>query len=134
VLLPHGQLVIEEVIRNRLLAVSPATIDRLLSEVRLVARGGRHPQFRTAGLKPPPPKSSRSPPKVARQETMRCSGPVRCRMCTTAPATGRGSREPKAYRHGLTNGRWRGAGFPQWAGCRDRGRRDGRVRRRAEEA
>jgi hypothetical protein len=37
----HGQLAIGEVIRGRLLAVSPATIDRLLSEVRLVARGGR---------------------------------------------------------------------------------------------
>ena len=45
VLLPalerHGQLVISEAIRALLLAVSPATIDRLLSEVRLVARGGR---------------------------------------------------------------------------------------------
>ena len=45
VLLPalerHGQLPIEEAIRARLLAISAATIDRLLSEVRLVARGGR---------------------------------------------------------------------------------------------
>jgi hypothetical protein len=45
VLLPalerHGQLAIVEAIRERVLAVSPATIDRLLSEVRLVARGGR---------------------------------------------------------------------------------------------
>jgi hypothetical protein len=45
VLLPalerHGQLAIDETIRALLLAVSPATIDRLLSEVRLVARGGR---------------------------------------------------------------------------------------------
>ena len=45
VLLPalerHGQLAIDEAIRALLLAVSPATIDRLLSEVRLVARGGR---------------------------------------------------------------------------------------------
>jgi hypothetical protein len=45
VLLPalerHGQLAIDEVIRERVLAISPATIDRLLSEVRLVARGGR---------------------------------------------------------------------------------------------
>ena len=36
----HGQLPIEEAIRVRLLAISPATIDRLLWEVRLVARGG----------------------------------------------------------------------------------------------
>jgi len=45
VLLPalerHGQRAIGETIRERLLAISPATIDRLLSEVRLVARGGR---------------------------------------------------------------------------------------------
>ncbi len=45
VLLPalerHGQLSIDEAIRARLLAISAATIDRLLSEVRLVARGGR---------------------------------------------------------------------------------------------
>lgn len=37
----HGQLAIDETIRASVLAVSPATIDRLLSEVRLVARGGR---------------------------------------------------------------------------------------------
>src|SRR5579862_581136 len=45
VLLPalerHGQLTIDEAIRALVLAISPATIDRLLSEVRLVARGGR---------------------------------------------------------------------------------------------
>jgi hypothetical protein len=45
VLLPalerHGQLAIDETIRGLLLAISPATIDRLLSQVRLAARGGR---------------------------------------------------------------------------------------------
>jgi hypothetical protein len=45
VLLPalerHGQLAIGEAIRASVLAISAATIDRLLSEVRLVARGGR---------------------------------------------------------------------------------------------
>jgi hypothetical protein len=45
VLLPalerHGQLAIDEAIRVPVLAISPATIDRLLSEVRLVAHGGR---------------------------------------------------------------------------------------------
>ena len=45
VLLPalerHGQLAIVEALRERLPAISPATIDRLLSKVRLVARGGR---------------------------------------------------------------------------------------------
>jgi rhodanese-related sulfurtransferase len=45
VLLPalerHGQLAIDEAIRALVLAISPATIDRLLSEVRLIARGGR---------------------------------------------------------------------------------------------
>jgi hypothetical protein len=45
VLLPalerHGQLAIDEAIRTLVLTISPATIDRLLSEVRLVARGGR---------------------------------------------------------------------------------------------
>ena len=45
VLLPalerHGQLAIDEAIRALVLAISPATIDRLLSEVRLTARGGR---------------------------------------------------------------------------------------------
>ncbi len=43
----HGQLRLSEAARARLLAVSPATMDRLLSEVRLVARGG---QRRRAGL------------------------------------------------------------------------------------
>src|SRR5262249_32840039 len=51
VLLPvlerHGRLILDEELRLRLLAVSPATIDRLLSEVRLVARGGER---RRAGL------------------------------------------------------------------------------------
>jgi hypothetical protein len=37
----HGQLAIDETIRASVLAVSPATVDRLLCEVRLVARGGR---------------------------------------------------------------------------------------------
>jgi len=45
VLLPalerHGRLTLDAGIRAQLLAVSPATIDRLLSDVRLVARGGR---------------------------------------------------------------------------------------------
>ena len=45
VLLPaverHGRLVIDAVLRARLLQISPASIDRLLSPVRLVARGGR---------------------------------------------------------------------------------------------
>jgi hypothetical protein len=45
VLLPalerHGRLQLDEVVRAQLLAISPATMDRLLSEVRLVARGGR---------------------------------------------------------------------------------------------
>jgi hypothetical protein len=35
-----GQVAIDAAIRERLLAISPATIDRLLSQVRLVARGG----------------------------------------------------------------------------------------------
>src|SRR5215472_2446872 len=43
VLLPalerHGQLAIDETIRGLLLAISPATIDRLLSQVRLAAAG-----------------------------------------------------------------------------------------------
>jgi hypothetical protein len=43
VLLPalerHAQLAINEAIRALMLTISPATIDRLLSEVRLVARG-----------------------------------------------------------------------------------------------
>src|SRR5215472_17840294 len=45
VLLPalerHGQLAIDETIRALLLAISPATIDRLLAEVHVAARGGR---------------------------------------------------------------------------------------------
>lgn len=45
VLLPalerHGQLAISAETRTLLLAISPASMDRLLSEVRLVARGGR---------------------------------------------------------------------------------------------
>jgi hypothetical protein len=51
VLLPalerHGQLTIGETIRALLLAISPATIDRLLAAVHLVARGG---QRRRAGF------------------------------------------------------------------------------------
>jgi hypothetical protein len=47
VLLPalerHGQLAIDETIRGLLLAISPATIDRLLSQVRLAARVGGAP-------------------------------------------------------------------------------------------
>jgi len=43
VLLPalerHGQLAIDETIRGQLLVISPATIDRLLSQVRLAAAG-----------------------------------------------------------------------------------------------
>src|SRR5512132_853365 len=45
VLLPtlerHGRLVIEPDVRRLVLEISPASIDRLLSEVRLVASGGR---------------------------------------------------------------------------------------------
>jgi len=45
VLLPalerHGRLAISTEIRTLLLAISPASMDRLLSEVRLIARGGR---------------------------------------------------------------------------------------------
>jgi hypothetical protein len=45
VLLPalerHGQLGISEEVRGLVLATSPATMDRLLREVRLAARGGR---------------------------------------------------------------------------------------------
>jgi hypothetical protein len=51
VLLPalerHGRLALDDELRARLLAVSPATMDRLLVEVRLVARGG---QRRRAGF------------------------------------------------------------------------------------
>jgi hypothetical protein len=52
VLLPalerHGQLEIDETIRALVLAISPATIDRLLLGVRPVARGGRR---RRAGFR-----------------------------------------------------------------------------------
>jgi len=45
VLLPalerHGKLVLDEALRALLLSISPATIDRLLSEVRVAAAGGR---------------------------------------------------------------------------------------------
>jgi len=45
VLLPalehHGRLVVGPELRERLLAVGPASMDRLLSEIRLVAHGGR---------------------------------------------------------------------------------------------
>ena len=45
VLLPalerHGQLARDEDLRARLLAISPATIDRLLSETRIAAAQGR---------------------------------------------------------------------------------------------
>jgi hypothetical protein len=45
VLLPalerHGRVQLDDEARARLLAVSPATMDRLLSEVRVIARGGR---------------------------------------------------------------------------------------------
>jgi hypothetical protein len=45
VLLPalerHGRLELDVSVRAQLLAISPATVDRLLSEVRLVASGGR---------------------------------------------------------------------------------------------
>ena len=45
VLLPalerHGQLAPDEELRARLLAISPATIDRLLSETRIAAAQGR---------------------------------------------------------------------------------------------
>jgi hypothetical protein len=45
VLLPalerHGRVVIEAEVRRLLLEISPASMDRLLSEVRLVASGGR---------------------------------------------------------------------------------------------
>jgi hypothetical protein len=37
----HGRLQISDELRTLLLAVSPASMDRLLAEVRLVARGGR---------------------------------------------------------------------------------------------
>jgi hypothetical protein len=51
VLLPalerHGRLGIGDTLRGKLLTVSPATIDRLLTEVRVVARGGKR---RRAGM------------------------------------------------------------------------------------
>ena len=37
----HGQLAVTDALRDLLLAISPATMDRLLSDIRLVARGGR---------------------------------------------------------------------------------------------
>jgi len=37
----HGHLAITDELRDLLLAISPASMDRLLSDVRLVARGGR---------------------------------------------------------------------------------------------
>ena len=43
----HGALEVDSELRLKLLAISPATIDRLLSKVRTVARGG---QRRQAGL------------------------------------------------------------------------------------
>jgi hypothetical protein len=43
----HGRIRVDDEARRRLLAVSPATMDRLLSEVRLVVRGG---QRRRAGF------------------------------------------------------------------------------------
>ncbi|MER8402145.1 transposase family protein [Mesorhizobium sp. M1348] len=51
VLLPalerHGRLELDAALRGKLLTMSPATIDRLLAEVRVVARGG---QRRRAGM------------------------------------------------------------------------------------
>ncbi|WP_234842846.1 integrase catalytic domain-containing protein [Sinorhizobium meliloti] len=43
----HGRLDLDIELRDKLLAVSPATMDRLLTEVRMVARGG---QRRRAGM------------------------------------------------------------------------------------
>jgi hypothetical protein len=43
----HGRLEVDDGLRGKLLAVSPATMDRLLTEVRVVARGG---QRRRAGM------------------------------------------------------------------------------------
>lgn len=43
----HGRLGLDDALRSKLLTVSPATIDRLLTEVRIVARGG---QRRRAGM------------------------------------------------------------------------------------
>lgn len=51
VLLPalerHGRLGLDDALRSKLLTVSPATMDRLLTEVRIVTRGG---QRRRAGM------------------------------------------------------------------------------------
>lgn len=51
VLLPalerHGRLELDDALRSKLMTVSPATMDRLLTEVRMVARGG---QRRRAGM------------------------------------------------------------------------------------
>jgi hypothetical protein len=62
VLLPalerHGRLAPDDVLHDKLLTVSSATIDRLLTEVRIVARGG---QRRRAGM----------------SSAVRCSVPVR---------------------------------------------------------
>jgi hypothetical protein len=44
----HGQIAVDEAMRSKLLAVSTASIDRLLTEVRLVAGGGRR---RPAGFR-----------------------------------------------------------------------------------
>ncbi|WP_234842836.1 transposase family protein [Sinorhizobium meliloti] len=43
----HGRLELDDALRSKLMAVSPATMDRLLTEVRMVARGG---QRRRAGM------------------------------------------------------------------------------------
>src|SRR4051794_4362977 len=37
----HGELELDDAARARLMTISPATIDRLLSEVRIAAAGGR---------------------------------------------------------------------------------------------
>lgn len=51
VLLPalerHGRLELDDALRSKLMTVSPATMDRLVTEVRMVARGG---QRRRAGM------------------------------------------------------------------------------------
>ncbi|MFU0507632.1 hypothetical protein [Pseudaminobacter sp. NGMCC 1.201702] len=36
----HGRLGLDDALRSKLLTASPTTIDRLLTEVRIVARGG----------------------------------------------------------------------------------------------
>lgn len=43
----HGRLELDAALRGKLLTMSPATMDRLLAEVRVVARGG---QRRRAGM------------------------------------------------------------------------------------